>query len=108
TASPGTDLGIFSSYEEAYHQLIRELADLQVSSLYLAKGAGSATKVYIDGGFIDNRLFIQLLSDRLQGFELITTEAPLGSALGAAIAVHNRTELTGALSGSSLLQKTKA
>lgn len=90
TAPLATDLSLFSSYTEAYHQLIKELVGLQVASLHLAKGTSATRKVYLDGGFIDNPLFIQLLAADLPGFELIPTEAPLGSALGAAIAVALR------------------
>lgn len=90
--SPGsaTDLSIFTSYEEAYHQLIRELVDRQVEAIELALGSTRVRKIYIDGGFIDNALFIQLLAGSLPGVELITTNSPLGSALGAALAVHHQ------------------
>ncbi|MCB0531413.1 MAG: hypothetical protein H6574_01160 [Lewinellaceae bacterium] len=92
TASPGsvTNLDIFNSYEEAYHQLIRELVDMQVEAINLARGNTRVQKIYIDGGFIDNALFIQLLAGSLPAVELITTNSPLGSALGAALAVHNQ------------------
>ncbi len=100
-----TDLNVFSSYDEAYHQLMKELVALQVSSLQLAKGTSAIRKVYIDGGFIDNELFIQLLTAQLPDFELITTKAPLGSALGAAMAVQNR---PGNLPGPSFAQKNTA
>ena len=89
-APASTDLSVFSSYEEAYHQLIKELVELQVSALQLAKGKTVVRKAYIDGGFVDNELFLQLLARSLGTIELIKTTSPLGSALGAAIAVNNR------------------
>lgn len=85
-----TGPGIFSTYEEAYHQLMKELTELQVATLHLAQGNTKVRKIYIDGGFVDNELFIYLLAHALREYELITTEAPLGSALGAAMAIHNR------------------
>lgn len=85
-----TNLRIFSSYEEAYHQLIRELAELQVATLHLARGNTDIKRIFIDGGFVDNELFLILLAKSLKECELIKTEAPLGSALGAAMAVYNR------------------
>ena len=103
-----TDLGLFSSYEEAYHQLIKELVELQVSTLQLAKGKTKARKIYIDGGFVDNELFIRLLANSLKEEELITTESPLGSALGAAMAVHNRAVDPNFLLKNFSLQKQKA
>ena len=101
-------LGRFSSYEEAYHQLIKEFAELQVSTLRLAKGKTKARKIYIDGGFVDNELFIQLLANALKEHELITTESPLGSALGAAMAVLNRAVDPDFLLKNFSLQKQKA
>ncbi len=102
-----TDLTQFSSYEEAYHQLMKELVDEQVVSLQLAKGDNETSKIYIDGGFIDNKLFIQLLSNRLPQYELIITESPLGSALGAAMAVYNRSVDQNFLLRSFSMQKQK-
>lgn len=105
---PTSRLEVFSSYEEAYHQLIRELVDLQVSALLLAKGETNARKAYIDGGFVDNELFLQLLARSLKTYELIKTEYPLGSALGAAMAVHNQAAGTDFLSKHFSLQTQKA
>ncbi len=89
---PGqTDLTQFSSYEEAYHQLMKELVDLQVSALELSKGKNRVEKVYLDGGFVNNELFISLLGQAVEEGRLITTSSPLGSALGAAMAIQEMT-----------------
>lgn len=103
-----TNLTRFSSYEEAYHQLISELVDEQVERLELARGETPIRKVFIDGGFIDNKLFVQLLANRLPQHELIMTESPLGSALGAAMAVHNRAVDPGLLLRNFSMQKQKS
>ena len=103
-----TELSTFTSYEEAYHQLIKELAELQISTLHLARGNTDIKKIYIDGGFVDNELFLQLLAQRLNKQELIKTESPLGSALGAAMAVHNRAIEPDFLLKNFALQKQKA
>ena len=84
-----TELSLFSSYEEAYHKLILDLVDLQVDALHLAVGKTAIQKIFVDGGFIDNKLFIQLLSQKLPDFEVTPTSVPLGSALGAALVVHD-------------------
>lgn len=89
-AAGETNLSLFSSYEEAFHQLARELVLLQTEAIYLAKGKTQAKKAYIDGGFVDNELFIQLLARSLKDIELISTESPLGSALGAAMAANRQ------------------
>lgn len=80
-----TDLSQFPTYEVAYHKLMQELASLQIEALYLAKGNSNLNTIYIDGGFINNELFIHFLSRGFSNFNLMTTKTPLGSAIGAAI-----------------------
>ena len=41
----------------------------------------------MDGGFADNETFIKLLSYHFQDYKIRTTKSPLGSALGAAMAI---------------------
>lgn len=108
TSMGKTDLNRFNSYEEAYHQLLKELVDLQVECILLAKGPTSIKKIFIDGGFIDNKLFVQLLASRLPQYEWIITQSPLGSALGAAMAVYNRSVDPNFLLRNFSMQKQKA
>lgn len=79
----------FSSYEEAYHQLIMELVELQVESIQRAIGKDNIKQLYIDGGFTNNQIFVELLARGFDGMKVKTTDASLGSALGAAIAISN-------------------
>lgn len=80
-----TDLSKFENFETAYHQLIMELVALQVQSANLAIGNTLIKKVYIDGGFADNDIYIKLLAKYFNDYKLIVTQSPLGSALGAAL-----------------------
>lgn len=80
-----TDLSIFSDYETAYHKLMLELAEMQLQAIALAKGRSSIKKLYVDGGFIDNELFLFLLGKGLPEMEIIPAHNPIGSALGAAM-----------------------
>lgn len=82
----------FNSPEEAYHQLMMELVELQVAQIKLAMGDQKIKRIYIDGGFSDNDVFIKLLSIAFPDKKLRSTTASLGSALGAAIAISD-TEL---------------
>lgn len=84
---PETDLSCFGSYEEAYLRLIEELIEMQAKDILLAKGNTNTKKVYIDGGFAGNALFIHTLRKKLPDFEFINTQHTQGSALGAALAV---------------------
>lgn len=75
----------YESFEEAYHQLVWGLTRIQVESFLLAKGKSAINKVFIDGGFVHNELFINLLQHFLEGYSLEFSDVPLGSAYGAAL-----------------------
>lgn len=81
---------VFSSFTEAYHQLMIELVELQVASAKLAMGNTPILKIYIDGGFADNEIFVHLLSLQFPEYKMRTTKSPLGSALGAAIVISDK------------------
>ncbi|MFK7982790.1 MAG: FGGY-family carbohydrate kinase [Saprospiraceae bacterium] len=85
-----TDLKYFDNYEIAYHQLMIELVKEQISFAERAIQKTKIKKIYIDGGFADNDLFIKLLLLHFKDYKIQTTQAPLGSALGAAIVVQNK------------------
>ncbi len=79
----------YDRFEHAYHQLMIELVLLQVESIKIAAGGDHIEKLYIDGGFSDNDVYIKLVSHYLRNMELRTTDSSLGSALGAAIAISD-------------------
>ncbi len=85
---PDTDLSLFGSYEEAYHQLVLDLVSMQVLSLKLAIGNTSPDKLFISGGFCNNQLFMQLLASYLPEVDLYITNLKRASALGAALVLH--------------------
>jgi len=85
-----TDLSFFKSYEEAYHQLMKELMDLQIQKFYQVVGSSFIKRIYVDGGFSDNELYIKMLSNLLPQFEIIPTKIPLGSAWGAAMIIQDK------------------
>lgn len=80
----------FESFNQAYHQLIYELTEIQIASLKLAIGSSQLTDIYIDGGFADNEVFIQMLANKLPEYHIYSTGFVLGSALGAALLVNHR------------------
>ena len=79
----------YTSLAYAYHHLMIELVQLQVESIKRIADTEKIDRLYIDGGFTDNDLYIKLLSHYLRGMKLRTTKASLGSALGAAIAISD-------------------
>lgn len=80
---------LHKSFEAAYHQLMIELVQLQVKSIKQAMGDTKMKRLYLDGGFTDNKVFLELLSHHLPEMKLRTTDNSLGSALGAAIAISD-------------------
>jgi len=85
-----TDLSSFNSYEEAYHKLMIELVNLQIDSSQRAIGDTKIEKLFIDGGFADNDLFVNLLAIGFKDIKIRTTVTPLGSALGAAMVLSKK------------------
>ena len=81
------DLTVFPDFTTAFHQLLRELVNLQIASAQRAIGNTPINKIYIDGGFADNPIYVALLSQHFSGKKVRITQAPLGSALGAAMVI---------------------
>ncbi|MFV0541292.1 MAG: FGGY-family carbohydrate kinase [Aestuariibaculum sp.] len=80
----------YTSFDEAYHQLMTELVLLQINSIKTVVGADKIRHLYVDGGFSDNDLFVNLLSHHFRNMKLRTTDSSLGSALGAAISISDK------------------
>jgi glycerol kinase len=87
---PNETIMVYDSYEYAYHQLLLELVLLQEKSIKAAIGKSKIKKLYIDGGFSDNEVYIQMLSQFMNTMKLRTANSSLGSALGAAIVISDK------------------
>ncbi|WP_299129121.1 FGGY family carbohydrate kinase [uncultured Winogradskyella sp.] len=79
----------YDKYEHAYHHLMIELVLLQIKTIRDALGTDDIAKIYVDGGFSNNDIYIKLLSHHFRDKKLSTTDASLGSALGAAISISD-------------------
>lgn len=79
----------YNTFNHAYHHLMIELVQLQVNCIKKIANTQDIDRLYVDGGFSDNDLYIKLLSHSLRGMKLRTTKASLGSALGAAISISD-------------------
>jgi L-fuculokinase len=85
-----TELELFDTFEEAYHQLMIELMELQIDTINNAIGNSDIKTIYIDGGFTDNDVFMKLMSHHFSNFKVLSTQSPLGSALGAAMVISDK------------------
>ncbi len=102
TPSPGTEkrathphsifskrnLQEFSTYEEAYYQLITDIIEQQVKSTRLILNNTSVKKIFVDGGFSKNSIYMHLLARSFPLIEVYTASVAQASALGAALVLH--------------------
>lgn len=79
-----------TTYEQAYHHLMIELTRLQVKNTRAAMSKLAVEKLFIDGGFSDNDVYLNLLTHHFRDFKVRTTDSSLGSALGAAICISGK------------------
>jgi len=82
------DLKDFDSYEEAYHQLIKDIVAQQIRSVNLVMNDNPIKKLFVDGGFSKNQIYMRLLAKAFPGMEVFSSSLPQASALGAALAIH--------------------
>lgn len=84
-----TELSIFGNFEEAYYCFLHELTELQVASMNLVLNNAPVKRIFIDGGFNANEIFVGMLREKLKPIPIETTDFALGTALGAAILVNS-------------------
>jgi L-fuculokinase len=78
------------SIESAYHEFIAKLISDQVKSSNLVMKGAPVQKIYVDGGFAKNRVFLQMLGMAYPSVEIYAATVCQASALGAAIVIHTR------------------
>ncbi len=81
-------LSSFDSYEMAYHQLMLDLVAQQVTSSRLVLHNCPVKRIFVDGGFSRNPLYMHLLACAFPEYEIYAATVAQASALGAALAVH--------------------
>lgn len=84
----GRDLSDFKSAPEAYHQLVRDLVSLQKASTSLILGDSPMKRIFVDGGFSNNSVFMHLLAASFTGMEVFAASMAQASAVGAALIIH--------------------
>ena len=82
-----TDLSLFTAFEMAYYQMVWELSTYQIKAIKIATEGKIFQRMYIDGGFSKNNIFIESLRIQLPATEIIVSEFSSGPALGAAMHV---------------------
>lgn len=82
------DLGLFSTYEEAYHQLILDIMTQQLISTELVLHNSPVKRIFVDGGFSKNLIYMNLLAAAFPNIEVYAASVAQASSLGAALAIH--------------------
>jgi len=78
----------FENYELAYHKLMADITHTVLQSILLAgENLVSIKKMYVEGDFAENALFMRMLSDSLPQLKTKPSKLEHGPALGAAMAV---------------------
>ncbi len=79
----------FENVELAYHQLMMDIVNMQVASTKLVLKHSTLKNIFVDGGFSNNDLYLQLLAIKMRMYNVYTAKIAQASALGAAIAIHD-------------------
>lgn len=84
----GRNLSDFKSDIEAYHQLILDIIDLQFISTGLIIDDSEVKRIFVDGGFSNNSIFMNLLANAFPDQEVYAASMAQATALGAALVIH--------------------
>ena len=83
------DLSEFATYDEAYHQLMLDIISQQLISTHLVLANSPVQRIFIDGGFGKNPIYMNLLATAFPDIDVYAASVAQASALGAALAIHH-------------------
>ena len=78
----------FENETIAYHQLMLDLVELQAISTHLIIQNTPVRRLFIDGGFSKNPLYMNLLAEAFPDLEVFAASVAQATAVGAALAIH--------------------
>ncbi len=81
-------LAAFPDYERAYHQLMIDLVAAQLQSTQLVLDNTPVKRIFVDGGFSRNPLYMHLLAAAFPQLEVYAASVAQATAVGAALAIH--------------------
>ena len=83
------ELADFDSFEQAYHRLMMDIMEQQVASTRLVLHDTGVRRIFVDGGFGRNQVYMHLLAAAFPDMEVFAASIPQATALGAALAIHS-------------------
>ena len=78
----------FSSYEAAYHKLMINIVKRQVTSTTAIIKDTGVKRIFVDGGFSKNPIYMNLLAQAFPLLEVFAASMAQATAIGAALAIH--------------------
>ena len=85
---PERELSTFETDEEAYHSLVAYLVMIQRQSTELVTLNSGVKRIFVDGGFSKNSIYMNFLSAAFPDMEVFGASMPQATALGTALAIH--------------------
>lgn len=82
------DLGIYSDYTTAYHALTLFLVQAQLASTDLVMQGNIVKRIFVDGGFSRNDIYMNLLARSFPDIEVYAASMAQATAIGAALVIH--------------------
>jgi sugar (pentulose or hexulose) kinase len=82
------ELSSFTSDIEAYHQLILDIIAQQIFSTQLVLRGTDTKKIFVDGGFGKNSVYMNLLAKFFPDKEVYAASMAQATAVGTALAIH--------------------
>jgi sugar (pentulose or hexulose) kinase len=83
-------LNDFASYEIAYHRLMMDIMEQQKHSTELVTTGTPVKRIFVDGGFGRNPVYMHLLAAAFPQMEVYAASVAQATAIGAALAIHQR------------------
>lgn len=83
------DLASFQNDEEAYHQLILDIIEKQYISTSLVIKGTDVSKIFVDGGFSNNAVFMNMLARAFPKMKVFAASMAQATAIGTALAIQS-------------------
>ena len=83
------ELAAFDNFGQAYHRLMMDIMEQQIASTRLVLHDTDVRRIFVDGGFGRNQVYMHLLAAAFPGMEVFAASIPQATAMGAALAIHS-------------------
>lgn len=82
------NLSDYKDYETAYHRLILDIMWQQLASTKLVIPDDKVNRIFVDGGFSKNSIYMHLLAEAFPQMEVYAASVAQATSVGAALAIH--------------------